>query len=248
MNRFSPEEIELLAQGGAKLRRILDSAAALVKPGVSGIELNAAVEQMIAQTGAKPAFKNYGQPPYPHALCVSINDCVVHGIAHKQPLKEGDIVSLDCGIEYQGLLTDAAVTVPVGRVSRQASELIATAQNALAVALKTARAGITTGDLGAAVQNYIESRGFAIVREYTGHGVGRHVHDDPPIPNYGRAGQGTLLTADMVIAVEPMVTAGDWKVRVADNHWDVLTADGSLAAHFEHTVVITKDGCRVLTQ
>lgn len=247
MNHFSATEIELLAQGGARLRRILDSVAALVHPGVTGKQLNAAAEQLIQELGAKPAFKGYGQPPYPNALCVSINDCVVHGIATDEPLQEGDIVSLDCGIEYQGFFTDAAITVPVGAINAKSTKLIATARQALDLAIKTAKAGITTGDLGAAVQAYIEQQGFAVVRDYTGHGVGRRVHDDPPVPNYGKPGQGVVLTEGMVLAIEPMVTAGSWKVDVTDNQWDVITVDGSLAAHFEHTVAITKDGCRVLT-
>ncbi|MFH0874271.1 MAG: type I methionyl aminopeptidase [Candidatus Komeilibacteria bacterium] len=247
MKSFTPAEIESLVQGGAHLRRILAAVAQMVKPGVSGIELNAAAEKLIAAAGAKPAFKGYGQPPYPNALCVSINDCVVHGIAQQQPLKQGDIVSLDCGIEYQGLFTDAATTIPVGKISARASDLIATAKKSLDLAVKTLRAGITTGDLGATVQAFVEQQGFAVVREYTGHGVGHLVHDDPPIPNFGQPGQGVRLTLGMVIAIEPMITAGDWKVRVRDNQWDVVTVDGSLAAHFEHTVVITSDGCRVLT-
>lgn len=246
-NYFTPEEIAKVAEGGKILHDILYTLADRVKPGVTGIELNAAAEKLISQAGAKPAFKGYGQPPYPNALCVSINDCVVHGIATDQPLKDGDIVSLDLGVVYKEFFTDMAITVAVGTVSAETQKLIDVTEEALKQGLAVIRPGVKTGAVGQAIQAYVESHGLAVVREFTGHGVGRAVHQEPSVPNYGKATEGVILTEGMILAIEPMVTQGDWRIEIAKNHWDVHTIDHSLAAHWEQTIAVTKDGCKILT-
>lgn len=246
-NFFTTKEIEILATGGKILHDILYQAASRVSPGVTGVQLNTLAEKLIVEAGGQPAFKGYGQPPYPNALCVSINDCVVHGIATDQPLSEGDIVSLDLGLVYQGMYTDMAITVPVGTVSAEAQNLIDITQEALKQGLAAIRPGVKTGAVGQAIQSYVESHGLAVVREFTGHGVGRAVHQEPSVPNYGKIADGVVLTEGMVLAIEPMVTVGDWRVEIAANHWDVHTIDHSLAAHWEQTIAVTKDGCRILT-
>ncbi len=246
-NYFTPQEIDLVATGGKILHDILYQVGSQVKPGVTGIELNILAEKLIIAAGAQPAFKGYGQPPYPNALCVSINDCVVHGIATNQPLVDGDIVSLDLGLVYQGFYTDMAITVPVGSISTAAQKLIAVTQEALKQGLAVIRPGVKTGAVGQAIQSYVESQGFAVVREFTGHGVGRTVHQEPSVPNYGKITVGVELTEGMILAIEPMVTTGDWHIEIAANHWDVHTIDHSLAAHWEQTIAVTADGCRILT-
>lgn len=245
--KYSEAEIEILAEGGSRLYTILRSLAAAVKPGGTGADLNLLAERLIAEEGGEPAFKGYGQPPYPAALCVSINDCVIHGIPSDRPFVNGDIVSLDLGIIYKGYYTDSAITVGVGTLAEADRKLISVTYKALQLFIKELLPGAHSGDGAAAVEKYIESQGFGVVRDYCGHGVGKHVHEDPPVPNYGRAGTGFVLQEGMVLAIEPMVTAGDWRTEVADNGWDVTTIDGSRSAHFEHTIAITKKGCRILT-
>ena len=227
--------------------QILEALRAAVKVGVSGKELNALAEKMIADAGAKPAFKGYGQPPFPTALCVSINDAVIHGIPNDQPLKAGDIISLDLGVNYQGYFTDSAVTIAVGEISAEAQKLLRLTQEALDLYISHLRPGKKLVDGGQAVERLITKNLLGLVRDYCGHGVGRQVHEEPSIPNFGRAGNGPLLEAGMVLAIEPMVTLGSGETRVADNQWDVVTADGTLAAHFEHTVIITADGAEIVT-
>jgi methionyl aminopeptidase len=246
-NYFTADEIEKVAQGGKILRDTLHTVVGLVQPGVTGVQLNQAAEALIKQAGAKPAFKGYGQPPYPNALCVSINDCVVHGIATDKPLNDGDIVTLDLGVVYQGYYTDMAMTVPVGTVSKETTRLITVTREALQLGLDVIRPGIKTGAIGQAVQSYVEKHGFSVIREFTGHGVGKAVHQEPSIPNYGKPQDGVVLEEGMILAIEPMVAQGDWRVVIAPNHWDVMTADHSLAAHWEQTVAVTADGYRILT-
>ncbi len=241
------EDIDNLIEAGHLLHSILAKIVAKVKPGVTGVELNAFAEALIKECGATPAFKGYGHPPYPAALCVSVNQCVVHGIPDAKPLQNGDIVGLDIGLVYKGIYTDMARTVAVGKVTKREQDLMNTAREALDEALEMIRPGITTGDIGFAVQSYVEKRGFGVVRDLAGHGVGKDLHEDPEIPNFGIKGKGEKLVEGMVLALEPMITLGDWEVVVADDQWSILTADGSKSAHSEDMVLVTKNRHIVLT-
>jgi methionyl aminopeptidase len=247
----SAEEITAMKQAGAIVATILKKMAVRVEPGLKTIELDVIAARELQRLGAASSFKGYHG--YPATVCVSVNDEIVHGIPGERTLREGDIVSIDFGAIYQGFHGDAALTVPCGRVSRRASELIEATRGALHRAIAAARAGGRLGDISAAVENYASSHGYATVREYTGHGIGRQMHEDPQIPNcteppYGlKAGTGPLLKKGMTLALEPMLTAGDWRTRVAADNWTVHTADGSLAAHFEHTIAINSIEAEVLT-
>lgn len=248
----SPQEIELLTRGGALLRRVLEEVAALAQPGTTGAQLDREAERRLRAAGAEPSFKGYAGEygkPFPAALCVSVNNAIVHGVPTEEPLHEGDVVGLDLGCIYKGLYTDTAMTVIVGRGLPVAVRLITVTRQALAAGIAAVRPGSTTGDIGAAIQRVIESAGFSVVRDLTGHGVGYAVHEDPRVPNYGHPGEGTTLAEDLVIAIEPMVIAGkDDSVRIAEDGWTVLAADAALTAHEEHTIAVTKDGARILTQ
>lgn len=243
----TPQDIAVMRQGGQILVSILEELTKTVRPGVTTGELNGLAEKLIKEAGAQPAFKGYGQPPFPAALCTSINSCVVHGVPGDYRLKDGDIVGLDCGILYQGRFTDAAVSVGVGQISSQAVKLLKVANQALIESLAVVKSGATIGDIGAATQRYVENLGFNVVRELSGHGVGFNVHEPPSIPNFGQVGKGLKLEPGMVLAIEPMITAGDWHLQTADNGWDACTVDNSLTAHFERTVVVTSDGYEDLT-
>jgi methionyl aminopeptidase len=245
------EEIRSLAEGGKILAAVLREVAERALPGVSTFELNEFAEKKIREGGAIPSFKGYKGPkgPYPAGLCTSINNVVVHGIPKKDDiLKEGDIIGLDCGVIYKKLFTDAAITVPVGDVSAVALKLIETTRRALKAGIFAATAGGTIGDIGHAIQSTVEEKGFSVVRDLVGHGVGYAVHEEPAVPCYGSRGTGPLIREGMVLAIEPMVNAGGFRV-VFDRQdgWTVRTADGSLSAHFEHTVAITKNGAIILT-
>jgi methionyl aminopeptidase len=229
------------------LGRILDGLAKAAQIGVTTSQLNKLAEELIEEADAKPAFKGYGQPPFPAALCTSLNSCVVHGIPSDYKLKEGDLLGLDCGVIFEGLFTDAAMTVCIGSISDKSKKLLDVTRDALDQSLSVIRAGATTGDIGAMTQKVVEKAGFSVVRDLAGHGVGYAVHEPPTVPNYGKPGTGTKLEAGMVIAVEPMVTAGTWRLKTADNGWDACTEDGSMTAHFERTVVVTEDGYEDLT-
>lgn len=249
----SEEEIERLAKGGFILRSVLEEVAALAKPGVTGKELDAEAERKLRAHGAAPAFKGYspsGRPrdAFPATLCVSINSAVVHGIPNDTPFKEGDIVSLDIGCEYDGLFTDTAMTVSVGEPSKVARRLIEVTKQSLEAAVKVIKPGVKTGDIGAAVQAVAEKAGFGIVRDLVGHGVGYEIHESPNLPNYGTKGSGIEIPVGAVIAIEPMLVEGDEEVEVAEDNWTVLTKDRKLAAHEEYTMAVTKDGVRVLTK
>jgi len=239
----SPEEIAIMRQCGKILAAILDKLRMEVRPGVKTRWLDTVMAEESQKRGVKPSFKNY--QGFPANLCVSVNDEVVHGIPSERVLKEGDIVSLDVGVIYSGFHTDAAITVGVGKINNQAKELIATTEGSLKAGITQANCGTHVGDIAAAVQDYVESRGFCVVREYTGHGVGRELHEEPQIPNFA-FGKGPLLRRGMTLAIEPMVNAGDWHTRLAPNQLTVLTADGSLSAHFEHTIVITDGKAEIL--
>jgi len=244
----SPREIETMARAGRIVAGTLALMRQQVRPGVSTEELDAAAEQFIrSHPGARPSFKGlYG---FPKTLCVSINDEIVHGIpSPRRVLVEGNIVSVDVGVYLDGFHADAATTIPVGKVSPEAERLLAVTEAALMAGISQATVGHHIGDIGHAVQQVAEAAGFGVVRELVGHGVGQRMHEDPQVPNHGQPGRGPRLLAGMTLAIEPMITQGDFSTRMLDDKWTVVTADGSLAAHFEHTVAITKDGPRVLTK
>jgi methionyl aminopeptidase len=242
----SDREIDAMRQAGSIVARILEILSKQVKPGMKTRELDIIAERELARTGARPSFKGYRG--YPASICVSVNDEIVHGIPGDRVLNEGDIVSLDFGAIYDGFQGDAAVTVAVGEAGPEARRLIEATRGSLEAGIAAARSGATLGDISAAIQGYAESRGYSVVREYTGHGIGRKMHEDPQIPNFGSPGTGPVLKKGMTLALEPMLSTGDWHTRLSDDHWTVLTADGSLAAHFEHTIAITNDKPEVLTR
>jgi methionyl aminopeptidase len=241
----SDKEIAIMRQAGRIVATVLEVLKGQVKPGMKTEELDVIVVKELEKLGARPSFKGYRG--YPANLCVSVNDEIVHGIPGKRVLHDGDIVSLDFGAIYNGFQGDAALTVGVGSISPEAERLIETTRGALEAGIAAARDGARLGDVSVAIQNYAESRGYSVVREYTGHGIGREMHEEPQIPNFGLPGQGPELKKGMTIALEPMVNIGDWRTRVDDNHWTVLTIDGSLSAHFENTIAITDSGSEVLT-
>lgn len=226
----------------------LDAAVALIKPGVTTAELNAAFEAVQKQYNVFSPFKNYPGPyPYPASICTSVNDELVHGIPGKRKLEEGDIISIDAGTVYEGFIGDMAVTIAVGKVIPATQRLIKVTKRALEIAISQMVSGNTTGDVGYAVQTYVESQGLFITRTYTGHGVGREMHEGPQVPNYGKPDRGMKLREGMTIALEPMVLVGTTNTTVKPDKWTVASADGSLTAHFEHTVAITADGPQILT-
>jgi methionyl aminopeptidase len=242
----SAAELALMREAGRIVALTLAALREAVRPGVSTAELDALAEEMASRHGAIPSFKGYNG--FPAALCASINEEVVHGIPSRhRVLREGDIISLDFGVIYRGLQGDAAITVPVGEVSDVARRLIATTEQALAEGIKMARAGNRLSDISHAIQLCAESRGFSVVRQYVGHGIGRAMHEEPQIPNFGPPGRGPVLKPGMVLALEPMVNVGTFATTVKQDNWTVVTEDGSLSAHFEHTVAVTDGEPQVLT-
>jgi len=243
----SKREIDLIRSSAKILRSVLLELEKLVKPGITTDDLDQAAYRMITESGAKPSFLGYRG--FPGSICASINDEVVHGIpSKKRVLKEGDILSLDCGVYLDGFHSDAARTVPVGQVSEEALELIRVTRDSLLKSLKdTVKPGAKMGDLSAAIQSYAESNGFSVVRDYVGHGIGRELHEEPAVPNYGRPNRGITLEPGLVLAIEPMINAGGPEVRVKEDAWTVVTEDGEISAHHEDTVVITPSGYEVLT-
>jgi len=241
----SPQELAIMRQAGKIVARTLQKLAEEVKPGIKTSQLDSFAVSELKKYGAKASFKGYRG--FPASVCVSVNDEIVHGIPGDRELKSGDIVSLDFGATVNGFHGDGAITVAVGRINPEAQELVDLTKDALMIGIKEARNGAHLGDVSAAIQDYVEARGFAVVREYSGHGVGRDLHEDPLVPNFGIAGEGPILRKGMTLAIEPMVTVGDWRTRVAANKGTVLTADGSLAAHFEHTIAIGDDEAEILT-
>lgn len=239
----SDEEIVIMRKCGKILAAILNKLRAEVRPGIKTGQLDVVMAEESKKMGVIPSFKNYRG--FPASLCVSVNDEIVHGIPGERILQEGDIVSLDVGAKLNGFHTDAAITIGVGRISKEAGDLIAVTEGSLKSGIAQAISGAWVEDISSAIQHYVESRGFSVVREYTGHGVGRDLHEEPQIPNFV-AGKGLLLRKGMTLAIEPMVNAGDWHTKLAANQWTVLTADGSLSAHFEHTVAITDNEAEVL--
>jgi methionyl aminopeptidase len=243
----SSQEIEKMRRAGIATREVLELLRGMVKPGVTTMDLEKAAADRIAEMGVKAAFKGYGG--YPCVLCASVNSEVVHGIpSAKRVLKDGDIVSLDFGVFVDGYCGDAAITVPVGdKVDPETVRLLKVTEESLQAAIKVVRPGATLGDVGAAVQGVVEAEGFSVVRDFVGHGIGVHMHEDPQVPNFGQAGRGMKLRPGMVIAIEPMVNAGKPDVVVLGDGWTAVTADGSMSAHFEHSVAVTANGARVLT-
>ena len=240
------EEIAAMRQAGRVVAAILGIMAEKLKPGMKTRELDVIADGELKRHGAKASFKGYHG--FPANLCVSVNDEIVHGIPGERVLHEGDIVSLDFGTIFNGFQADAAVTFGVGKVNAKAKQLMEATEGALEAGINAAHSGARLGDISAAIQNHAESRGFSVVREYTGHGIGREMHEDPQIPNFGIPGSGPVLKRGMALALEPMINAGDWHTRQGDDHWTVTTADGSLSAHFEHTIVITDGEAEVLTK
>ena len=241
----SPEEIAMMRQAGRVVAAILEHLAKAMQPGITAAELDVMAANELTRWGAMPSFKGYRG--FPANLCVSVNEQVVHGIPGDRVLKSGDIVSLDMGAIVGGFHGDAAITVGVGNIDPKARRLLETTEGALTAGISAARSGSRLGDISAAIQAYAESRGFSVVREYVGHGIGRQLHEEPQIPNFGPPGQGSLLRPGMVLALEPMVNAGGWRTKLDSDQWTVVTADGSLSAHFEHTVAITDGEPEVLT-
>jgi methionyl aminopeptidase len=241
----TPEQIERMAAAGAILVRTLNLLESKVRPGVTTKELDEAAEKFIRSQGAEPAFKGYHG--FPASICASPNSMVVHGIPGPYKLERGDILSVDVGVVLDGWVADAARTFPVGPVSALARKLLDTTEGSLFAAVPQCVPGNRLGDVSHAIQSHVEAEGFSIIRSLVGHGIGRDMHEDPQIPNYGPPGRGPKLEEGMVLAIEPMVAVGRHQVRMADDHWSIFTQDGSLAAHFEFTIAVTADGPRVLT-
>ena len=241
----SPEEIERMAAAGVLLVRTMNLLAGKIRPGVTTSELDRAAERFIRSQGGEPAFKGYRG--FPGSICASPNSMIVHGIPGPYKLGRGDILSVDIGVILDGWVADAARTFPVGPISPVATKLLAVTQGSLMAAVPECRPGNRLGDIGHAVQEYVEAAGLSVVRSLVGHGIGREMHEDPQIPNYGEPGTGIILEEGIVLAVEPMVTAGRHAIRVADDRWSIFSQDGSLAAHFEFTIAVTADGPRILT-
>jgi len=260
----TPQELNIMREGGWLLARILQAVASEVKPGVTTNHLNKVALDLILVCGAKPAFLGY--QGFPAALCVSINEEVVHGAPSERKLKQGDIIGLDLGIQYpvsgcsrcpmgascnptnKSFFLDAAVTVPVGKISQEAANLLATAQRVLDIAIEKIKPNIHLGDVSSAIQKYVEDHGFSVVRALVGHGIGAKLHEEPEVPNFGKSGSGPVLKEGMTLAIEPMITAGDYRIKLSKDGFAFETIDKSLSAHFEHTVAVVKDGCEVLTK
>ncbi|MCP4648953.1 MAG: type I methionyl aminopeptidase [PVC group bacterium] len=241
----SKNEIDKIRKAGQLVAKTLDYLKTKVKPGITTRELDILSVEFIDKCGAKAAF--YGYRGYPAHVCVSINEEIVHGIPSGRVLRDGDIVGLDFGVEHEGYFGDAAITLPVGKIDKQAQQLIDVTKEALCKAIEVAKKGNHLSDISHAVQKYVEDNGFSVVREFVGHGIGSKLHEEPQIPNYGEPGIGVKLEAGMVLAIEPMVNAGGWKAEVLEDGWTAVTKDRKLSAHFEHTVCITEDEAAIMT-
>ncbi len=241
----SDEEIQIMAEGGRKLAQIMKELKKRVRPGIKTKKLDQLAEDLIFKQGKECSFKNYNG--FPACLCVSINEEIVHGVPSERILKNGDIVSLDLGMKYKGFHTDMAITLPVGEIDPETARLIRVTKKALKLAIKKAKPGNTFGDIGNTIQRYVQSQGFRVIRELCGHGIGKELHEDPQILNYGKRKSGPKLIEGMVFCLEPMVTMGDYRIKKERNGFAFKTKDDSLSAHFEHMVAVTKQGCQVLT-
>lgn len=248
VNIKNPAEIAIMRDAGRINASVLAAVREQLKPGVSTADLDAAAEEVLRKHGAVSPFKGYGYPPFPNSITVSINEELVHGIpSQTRKLKEGDIVSIDCGTFFEGYVADSAFSAGVGEISAKAAKLLEVTEQSLYAGIAKMRSGNRTGDVSEAIQKFVESHGFHVTREYTGHGVGRQMHEGPQVPNYGIAGTGILLRPGVVIAIEPMVLVGTPKTKVAKDKWTVVSADGSLTAHFEHSVAVTEGDPFILT-
>jgi methionyl aminopeptidase len=242
------QEIEVMRAAGRINALALDTVRKMVRAGVTTAELDAAAEEIIRARGGLPTFKGYPGPyPYPATLTISLNEELVHGIPSKRALRAGDIISVDCGTTYKGFVADSAFSVGVGEISPEAQKLLAVTEQALYEGIAQMQVGNRVGDISAAIQTYVEKFGYNVPREYSGHGVGRNMHEAPQVPNYGRPGRGLVLRPGMTLAIEPMLLAGSFRTRVMPDQWTVVSADGSLTAHHEHTIAVTENGPRILT-
>ncbi|HDD52830.1 MAG TPA: type I methionyl aminopeptidase [Thermosulfidibacter takaii] len=249
----SRDEIEKIRESSRIVAEVLQTLREFIRPGITTWALNKKAEEVIKKRKARAAFKGYkpsfGSGAYPAALCVSINEEVIHGIpSTRRVIKEGDIVSMDVGVCYKGYYGDGATTVAVGKVEDRVKELLKVAEEALYRGIEAARVGNRVGDISFAVQSHVESHGFSVIREFVGHGVGKRIHEEPPVPNFGEPGRGPLLKEGMTIAIEPMVAMGSGEVRIKEDGWTAVTVDGSWAAHFEHTIAVLEEGPRILTE
>ncbi|MFO8009744.1 MAG: type I methionyl aminopeptidase [Dehalococcoidia bacterium] len=242
----SPNEINIMREAGRIVAIVLDTLKGVIEPGITTAELDKIAAELFEKHNAKASFKGYRG--FPASVCTSVNEEVVHGIPGNRVLKEGDLVAIDAGSVYNGFQGDSAITLPVGKVTTEAKRLLDTTRGALEAGIDAARDGANLSDISAAIQQYAESRGYSVVREYVGHGIGRNMHEDPQIPNYGPPGQGPVLKKGMTFALEPMVNIGGWRTMVLPDNWTVVTADSSLSAHFEHTIAITDNKAEILTQ
>ena len=249
----SRDEIERIRESSRIVAEVLQTLREFIRPGITTWALNKKAEEVIKKRKARAAFKGYkpsfGSGAYPAALCVSINEEVIHGIpSTRRVIKEGDIVSMDVGVCYRGYYGDGATTVAVGEVEDRVKELLKVTEEALYRGIEAARVGNRVGDISFAVQSHVESHGFSVMREFVGHGVGKRIHEEPPVPNFGEPGRGPLLKEGMTIAIEPMVAMGSGEVRIKEDGWTAVTVDGSWAAHFEHTIAVLEEGPRILTE
>ncbi len=242
----SDDEIKRMADACRIVAEVLEGIRERVVPGVTTKDLDGFAESYIRSKGARPAFKGYRG--YPASVCTSINEQVVHGIPSSARIREGDIISLDIGVEYNGFYGDAAVTLPVGSIRKEAKKLLSVTERALESGMEKAVAGNRLSDISSAIQQCVESEGFSVVRNFVGHGIGRELHEEPQVPNFGRPGEGPELVPGMTLAIEPMVNAGNWEVLILNDGWTAVTKDRSLSAHYEHTVAITKNGLDILTK
>jgi methionyl aminopeptidase len=243
----SDEEVKIMREAGRVVGETLQILREATKPGLVVKELDKMVRKEYARRGVIPTFLGYAEPPYPATVCVSVNDELVHGIPGSRVIEEGDIVSIDLGATYKGFVGDSALTVGVGEITPEAQRLIEVTEESLWRGIRAARAGVRLGVVSNTIGEYIESQGFGVVREFVGHGVGREMHEEPQVPNYGPPDRGPILRKGMVLALEPMVTVGDWRTKKHADGWTISTLDGSLCAHFEHTIAITDGEAEVLT-
>ncbi|MCX5714953.1 MAG: type I methionyl aminopeptidase [Candidatus Omnitrophica bacterium] len=241
----SDKDLGLLRDSGRILAKVLQELRQSIRPGITTAQIDNLAQELIAATGGKAAFKGY--KGFPASVCVSVNEEIVHGIPGPRVLLEGDILSIDLGIDYQGYFSDAAVTVPVGKVDNRSKKLIEVTRKALSEGIKQAKAGNHLSDISHAIQVYVEGQGFSVVRQFVGHGIGWSLHEEPEIPNFGQPHKGAVLKNGMVLAIEPMVNVGSWESEISDNSWTAVTKDGLRSAHFEHTVAITPRGPEILT-
>lgn len=242
----SPQEIRKMREAGKIVAIVIEKLTEAVKPGIKTKDLDKIALKEIDKRGAIPSFKNYRG--FPASICTSVNEEVVHGIPGNRVLKEGDIISVDVGAKINGFHGDAAVTLGVGRISVAAEDIIDVTRTSLEKGIAVVGNGKRLGDISATIQQYAESKGYSVVREYVGHGIGRELHEEPQIPNFGEFGEGYILQTGMVLALEPMINAGVWQTKVAENKWTVVTADGKLSAHFEHTIAVNNNGAEILTK